>query len=83
MGYFPERNLETVFYTLNEGLRLIREKLGEQRYLKLMEMSDRMPINAPSVCGVRQTRIDPRACDFAPPCPRRAMVRFEAVRHHP
>jgi hypothetical protein len=41
-GYFPDRNLETVFYALNEGLRLMRGKLGEERYVKLMEMSDRM-----------------------------------------
>jgi hypothetical protein len=27
---------------LKEGLRLIRRKLGEERYLELMEMSDRM-----------------------------------------
>ncbi|HLW89963.1 MAG TPA: hypothetical protein VKS78_01510 [Roseiarcus sp.] len=42
MGYFPSRNIDTVFHQLNEGLRLIRGKLGEERYLKLMEMSDRM-----------------------------------------
>jgi hypothetical protein len=42
MGYFPCRNVDTVFYQLNEGLRRIREKLGEKRYRKLMEMSDRM-----------------------------------------
>jgi hypothetical protein len=41
-GYFPSRNLEMAFYELNEGLRLIRENLGEERYLKLMGMSDRM-----------------------------------------
>jgi len=41
-GYFPGRNLETTFCELNEGLRLIRGKLGEERYLKLMAMSDRM-----------------------------------------
>ena len=41
-GYFPGQNLQTTFYELNEGLRLIRGKLGEERYLKLMEMSDRM-----------------------------------------
>ena len=41
-GYFPGRNLETVFYALNEGLRLIRGKLGEERYLKLSDLSDRM-----------------------------------------
>jgi hypothetical protein len=41
-GYFPGRNVETIFHSLNEGLRLIREKLGEERYLRLIEMSDRM-----------------------------------------
>jgi hypothetical protein len=41
-GYLPGRNLENTFSELNEGLRLIRGKLGEERYLKLMEMSDRM-----------------------------------------
>ena len=41
-GYFPGQNLQTTFYELNEGLRLIRGTLGEERYLKLMEMSDRM-----------------------------------------
>ncbi|HEX4183994.1 MAG TPA: hypothetical protein VHY34_12125 [Caulobacteraceae bacterium] len=41
-GYFPNRNIDTVFRQLNEGLQLIRGKLGEERCLKLMEMSDRM-----------------------------------------
>jgi hypothetical protein len=41
-GYFSHRNLEVAFYELNEGLRLIRKELGEERYLKLMDMSDRM-----------------------------------------
>ena len=41
-GYLPDVSLQTTFYELNEGLRLIRGKLGEERYLKLMEMSDRM-----------------------------------------
>jgi hypothetical protein len=41
-GYFPYQNIDTVFYQLNEGLRLIRRKLGEERFLKLIEMSDRM-----------------------------------------
>jgi hypothetical protein len=41
-GYFPGRNLETTFCELNEGLGLIRGKLGEDRYLKVKEMSDRM-----------------------------------------
>jgi hypothetical protein len=41
-GYFPDRNIKTVFLQLNEGLRLIRVKLGEERYLRLMQMSDQM-----------------------------------------
>jgi hypothetical protein len=44
-GYFPSRNLEIAFNELNEGLLLIRPKLGEQRYLKLKEMSDRMRVH--------------------------------------
>lgn len=41
-GYFPSRNLEIAFHELNEGLGLIRGKLGEEQYLNLMGMSDRM-----------------------------------------
>jgi hypothetical protein len=41
-GYFPGRSVETAFHALNESLRLMRSKLGEGRYLKLREMSDRM-----------------------------------------
>ena len=41
-GYLPGRNIENTFSELNEGLRLIRGKLGDERYLKLVEMSDRM-----------------------------------------
>jgi hypothetical protein len=41
-GYFPWQSVDTVFHQLNEGLRLIQGKLGEERYSKLTEMSDRM-----------------------------------------
>ena len=41
-GYFPQQNINTVFFQLNEGLRLIRGKLGEDLYLKLTGMSDQM-----------------------------------------
>jgi hypothetical protein len=41
-GYFPGQNIDTVFLQLNDGLRLNKGKLGEERYLKLVEMSDRM-----------------------------------------
>ena len=41
-GYFPGENIDTVFLELNEGLQMIRGELGEDLYLKLREMSDRM-----------------------------------------
>jgi hypothetical protein len=40
-GYFPQQNIDTVFRQLNDGLVRNRRKLGEERYLKLVEMSDR------------------------------------------
>ena len=43
-GYFPWQNVDTVFHQLNEGLRLVRGKLGEERYNKLVDMSDRMRV---------------------------------------
>jgi hypothetical protein len=43
-GYFPERNIDTVFYALNEGLDATRKKLGEDRYQKLTEMSKQMRV---------------------------------------
>jgi hypothetical protein len=42
VGYFGDLNIDTNFYELNEGLQLLRPKLGEELYLKLREMSDRM-----------------------------------------
>lgn len=41
-GSFPERNIDTVFYQLNESLLLQRSKFGEERYRELRELSDRM-----------------------------------------
>ena len=41
-GYFPWYNLELTFSELNQGLALQRKRLGEERYLALREMSDRM-----------------------------------------
>ena len=40
--YFTERNVETEFFRLNESLLLIRHKLGEERYAKLLDLSNRM-----------------------------------------
>jgi hypothetical protein len=42
LGYFPERNINTTFDALNEGLRLIRKRLGEEKYATLIAMSDQM-----------------------------------------
>jgi hypothetical protein len=41
-GYFPERNVDTTFYSLNEGLLGIRKTLGEERYATLRDMSVKM-----------------------------------------
>jgi len=41
-GYFPGRNVETTFFELNEGLKVIRKKVGEERYEALLALSDRM-----------------------------------------
>ena len=40
--YFTERNVETVFSTLNGGLQNTRKKLGEERFQALRTLSDRM-----------------------------------------
>jgi hypothetical protein len=41
-GYFPQRNVDTAFVSLNEGLLVVRTKLGEERYAMLSAMSDKM-----------------------------------------
>lgn len=41
-GYFPNRNIESEFFALNEGLKAIRKQLGEENYEKLSEISARM-----------------------------------------
>lgn len=41
-GYFPGKSIDTEFHALNEGLRLIRNKLGEETYQTLEDMSARM-----------------------------------------
>jgi hypothetical protein len=41
-GFFPHRNIDTVFAQFNECLQVLRGKLGDERYLELREMSDRM-----------------------------------------
>jgi hypothetical protein len=41
-GYAPGMSIDTEFYALNEGLKNIRKKVGEERYLALVALSDRM-----------------------------------------
>lgn len=41
-GYFPDRNIDTEFFALNEGLKTIRKKVGEENYQALVALSDRM-----------------------------------------
>lgn len=40
-GYFPERNIETEFFALKEGLKVVQKKLGDERYERLIDMADR------------------------------------------
>jgi hypothetical protein len=42
LGYFPDQNIESEFYALNEGLKAIRKQVGEENYQKLAELSARM-----------------------------------------
>lgn len=41
-GYSPDRNIDTEFFALNEGLKTIRKKVGEENYQALVALSDRM-----------------------------------------
>ncbi len=41
-GYFPGQNIDTTFYALTEGLKNLRKKLGEDRYIALMDIGARM-----------------------------------------
>ena len=41
-GYFPDRYIETVFDSFNQGFQVVRGKLGDERYFKLQDLSDRM-----------------------------------------
>ena len=36
---FPEQNIDSEFFVLVEGFALIRKKLGEERYSKLIELA--------------------------------------------
>ena len=38
-GFFPNRNAESEFFALNEGLKAIRKKIGEDNYERALELS--------------------------------------------
>jgi len=40
--YFTNINVDMVFFELNEGLKFIQKKLGDERYQKLRTLSDKM-----------------------------------------
>jgi hypothetical protein len=41
-GYLPDHNIDSEFFALNEGLKTIRKKVGEENYLALIALSDKM-----------------------------------------
>lgn len=41
-GYSPEENIDTEFFALNEGLKTIRKKVGEENYQALVALSNKM-----------------------------------------
>ena len=41
-GYFPQENIDTAFFGLNEGLLGVLRELGEERYAALRATSDKM-----------------------------------------
>lgn len=41
-GYFPRHNIDTAFYSLNDGILAIRKKLGEERFAALKALSEQM-----------------------------------------
>ena len=42
LWFDADRNIDTVFFAFNEGLKTIRSDVGEETYQKLAELSDRM-----------------------------------------
>ena len=38
-GYFPDQDIDSEFHALNEGLKALRKKLGEEAYQSAVELS--------------------------------------------
>lgn len=41
-GYFPQQSVDTAFSSLNEGLLVVRNDLGEEHFTALMVLSNKM-----------------------------------------
>ena len=41
-GHFPHRTIDTQFTALKESFAVLRKQLGEERYVQLVDMADRM-----------------------------------------
>lgn len=41
LGIFPQ-TIDTEFFALTEGLKAVRKKIGEERYVQCVEMADQM-----------------------------------------
>lgn len=41
-GYFPRQNIDTEFYALIEGFGKVRDKIGDDRYAKAIDIAARM-----------------------------------------
>ena len=50
LGDFPDRNIDSEFNKLTEGFALVRKKLGEERYAKLIDLAAR----AKALCAADQ-----------------------------
>lgn len=57
-GYFANRGIETEFASLNLGLEAIRDKVGRDKYAKLVEISDRMRAHFEAALGGQSDELD-------------------------
>lgn len=44
LGDFPDRNIDTEFDVLTESFSVVRKKLGEERYAKLVDLAARAKV---------------------------------------
>ncbi|MBT2189355.1 hypothetical protein KK488_20585 [Sphingobium sp. H33] len=41
-GYFPDMNIETTFFALTEGLKMVRKRIGEETFERLASVTVQM-----------------------------------------